>query len=130
MDTAFGTVAWDEAVRSFILHVKATCAPKTARFYNSRLRAIMAWAEEQGISLGAFGKRSLDALLAQRLEGGISASNLHYDALAAKAFLKRGSVRTRWTGTRWRLQGVVGLFRFRDAVPAPHQMCLRVALRT
>ncbi len=88
MDRAFPTATWNEAYRSFILHLKAVRAAKTAYFYDVQLRMLVRFAEAGSIPLEKFGKRHLDAYLVSRAEAGKSQSTLHHDALCAKVFLK------------------------------------------
>ncbi len=88
MDRAFSTPTWNAAYRSFILHLKAVRAPKTAYFYEVQLRMLVRHAEADSIPLDKFGKRHLDGYLVARAEGGKSQSTLHHDALRAKVFMK------------------------------------------
>ena len=57
------TVTWQEALRSFLLHQKATRAPNTVRFYAPQLRMLTNWAESNAVAIDHFGKRDLDASL-------------------------------------------------------------------
>jgi site-specific recombinase XerD len=88
VDTVFSSISWDEAVRDFILHLKAVRARKTVAFYVYELRVLSRWADAQDIPLSRFGKRHLDAFLVYRAEAGKSQTTLHHDAVSAKAFLK------------------------------------------
>lgn len=88
MLTDFSSTTWNEAIKGFILHLKATRAPKTAYFYEIQLRNLSRWTEAQQVPLEKFGKRSLDAFLVFRQEQGKSQSTLHHDALCAKVFMK------------------------------------------
>lgn len=63
MDRDYTSITWDEAVRSYLIHLKAVRAPKTVLFYHARLRVLTSWAEEQGIPLERFGKRHMDEYL-------------------------------------------------------------------
>lgn len=88
MITGSTSLSWEEATKSFFLHKKATRSRKTADFYRTQLTGLMRWALDESISLETFGKSSLDAYLATRLDAGISQTTLHHDALCAKVFLK------------------------------------------
>ena len=81
-------VTWDEAYRDFILHKKATRAPKTVRFYDVQLRQIIAWADKNGVPFDKFGKRQLDGYLAYRIENGLSRTSVRHAGVTAKAFYK------------------------------------------
>lgn len=50
-------ITWKDASREFLLHVQATRAPKTLRFYDVQLRQLVAWAENEQVSFTQFGKR-------------------------------------------------------------------------
>ncbi len=89
------SVCWEEALRSFLLHVKATRADATCEFYETQLTMLCRWAELEHIPLDRFGKREMDAYLVYRSEegnahtgGGVSETTLHHDSLCAKVFLK------------------------------------------
>src|SRR5438270_1716869 len=82
------TVTWQEALRSFLLHQKATRAPKTVRFYDIQLRMLTNWADSNAVPIDHFGKRHLDAYLVSRSDAGKSQMTLHHDAIAAKVFMK------------------------------------------
>ncbi len=88
MATSFATLTWDEAVREYLLHVKATRADKTLRFYDVQLRQLVRWANESRIGFGEFGKRHLDRYLVARKDDGKSLTTLKSDAVAAKAFFR------------------------------------------
>ena len=76
-------VTWEEAVRGFVLHKKATRAPRTARFYRDYTRGLADWANAQPVPLDRFTKRHLDEYLVFRQEAGKSPTTLQHDALAA-----------------------------------------------
>jgi site-specific recombinase XerD len=83
------TVSWEEALRSFLLHYKGSNrAPKTVEFYRKQLDLLARWAECSQIPVEGFGKRQIDAYLAERVDHGISPTTLHHDALCAKVFMK------------------------------------------
>lgn len=86
MVRAFPVVTWDEAVKGFILHKRATRSPKTAAWYETYCKLMMAWAQAQGLSLDQFTKRHLDEYLVYRAEQGVAATTLHHDALIATVF--------------------------------------------
>src|SRR5687768_13413565 len=86
MVTDFTSIIWDEAVRGFVLHKKATRSPKTARWYQTYCTNLSTWATTRGISLDSFTKRHLDEYLVYRAEQGRSQTTLHHDALIATVF--------------------------------------------
>ncbi|MCX6378789.1 MAG: tyrosine-type recombinase/integrase [Armatimonadetes bacterium] len=88
MDTDFTSVTWEEALKSFLLHLKAVRAPKTVDYYQKELILLLRWANVQNIPLERFGKRHLDEYLVMRSDSGKSQSTLHHDALTAKVFMK------------------------------------------
>jgi hypothetical protein len=49
MLTESTTVPWEEALRSFLLHLKAVRASKTVRFYDTQLSMPVRWANESGL---------------------------------------------------------------------------------
>lgn len=78
---------WDESVREFLLHLQASKAVKTVRFYDVQLRQLTRWADENNAPFASFGKRHLDRYLAHRSKT-VSRTTLRHDAVAAKAFFK------------------------------------------
>lgn len=90
IDSAFttGSLTWEEALREFLLHLKATRAPMTERFYRVQLRQLVHWADENKIPFQGFGKRHLDRYLAYRADSGSSPSTMRHDAVCTKAFMK------------------------------------------
>jgi integrase/recombinase XerD len=82
------STTWDEAVREFLDNVKATRAPKTARFYDIQLRQLVLWADENRIPFEGFRKGDMDRYLIYRQQQGKAPTTLGHDAVAAKAFLK------------------------------------------
>ena len=66
MVTDFTSVTWSEALREFLLHVQATRARKTFRYYDVQLRQLAEWAEANDIPFASFGKRHLDRYLMER----------------------------------------------------------------
>jgi site-specific recombinase XerD len=86
MANAFHTITWDEALREFVLHQKASRAAKTARYYEVQLRGLIRWAAENDIPFDQFGKRHLDRFLAHRIGEGKKPLTLRHDALCAKVF--------------------------------------------
>ncbi len=59
MVTAFNETTWEDALADFLLHLEATRAPKTRRFYDVQLRQLIKWANENDISFDGFGKPGL-----------------------------------------------------------------------
>jgi Site-specific recombinase XerD len=78
---------WEEALKDFLLHIKATKAPKTLRFYDVQLRQLIRWTGRESVDFTSFGKRHLDRYLAERAES-VSRNTLRHDAIAAKSFFK------------------------------------------
>lgn len=81
-------IGWDEAVREFLLHLQATRAKQTVRFYRVQMKGVVRWAIENQITFSTFGKRHMDRYLAFRIESGTSPTTLRHDAVCMKAFLK------------------------------------------
>jgi site-specific recombinase XerD len=81
-------IPWNEAIRSFLIHDKAIHARKTVIFHRTHLTALASWAEREGISLEAFGKRHLDEYLVYRREKGLSHKTIYHDAVNTKVLLK------------------------------------------
>ncbi len=88
MYTAFTSVSWNEAVKSFNIHIKATRAHATYLFYRSHLGTLAKWSDTQALPLANFTKRSLDLFLSERSDAGLSKTMLHHDALCATVFTK------------------------------------------
>lgn len=78
---------WTEVLRDYLFHLKAGKAPKTVRFYETQLRQLIRWADENAIPFDRFGKRHLDRYLAERAQK-VSRTTLRHDAVAAKAMFK------------------------------------------
>ncbi|WP_394793823.1 tyrosine-type recombinase/integrase [Armatimonas sp.] len=87
MPTDFSQYTWDEAIGEFLVHVKASRAPKTWRFYDVQLRQLSNWTQENNIAFPSFGKRHMDRYLAFRRES-VSPTTLRHDGIAAKVLLK------------------------------------------
>lgn len=83
-----GSLTWNEALREFLLHLEATRAKKTFRFYDVQLRQLIGWSEANDVSFVGFGKRHLDRYLVERGRAGKSPTTLRHDAVCAKAFLR------------------------------------------
>ncbi len=49
MVTAYSVVTWEEAMRGFVLHKRATRSLPTALWYETYAKALPLWANEQGI---------------------------------------------------------------------------------
>ena len=85
----FSTPTWEGTLKSFLLHVRATRAVKTVRYYNVQLSQLVHWVTKEDIPLAKFGKRHMDAYLVTRSEAGKAQLTLHHDAVCAVAFLTR-----------------------------------------
>jgi site-specific recombinase XerD len=79
-------LTWEDAHREFGLHLQATRAKNTFRFYNVLLRQLIDWAGENDVTLDQFGKRHMDRYLIFRAESGKKPMTLRHDAVATKAF--------------------------------------------
>lgn len=79
---------WDEALHEFRLHLQATRAKKTQRYYEVQVGGLARWAAEQDVPFAGFGKRHMDRCLAGRVEAGRAPLTLHHDAVCAKAFFR------------------------------------------
>lgn len=88
MYSVFTTVTWNEAVRSFCIHIKATRAHATYLFYKSHVNTLAKWADQENLPLADFTKRNLDEFLSERSDRGLSKTMLHHDALCATVFTK------------------------------------------
>lgn len=88
MASAFTETTWNDAVKEYLLHVQATRAPKTVRFYDIQLRQLLLWADENQIRFTEFGKRHLDRYLVFRQQQGKALTTVKHDAVAAKAFFR------------------------------------------
>ena len=84
----FSSPTWNEALREFLLHVEATRAAKTHRYYRVQLSGLITWANTNTITFESFGKRHLDRYLVERQNQGKAQITLHHDAICAKAFFK------------------------------------------
>lgn len=88
MSKDFTSPTWSDAFQGFILHLKATRAPKTVNYYQTILKALIFWAESNHVSLEKFGKRQMDTYLVFRSKMGLAQLTLHHDAVCTKAFMK------------------------------------------
>jgi site-specific recombinase XerD len=88
MATDFSILTWEEPFREFLLHLEATRAKKTHRFYVSQLGGLVRWAEASDVHFDHFGKRDLDRYLVERSRAGIGQTTLHHDAVVTKAFFR------------------------------------------
>ena len=88
MITALTVSTWEEALRDFLLHLKATRAEKTVRYYSVQLGLLARWAEGQQIPLQGFGKRHMDRYLVERAKSGRRPLTIRHDCVCAKAFLR------------------------------------------
>ena len=88
MYTDFTSVTWDEALRSFAIHLKAVRASKTVIYYQNHVKLLARWCETRNLSIQAFGKRQLDEYLSERSDAGLSQTTLHHEVLCAKVFVK------------------------------------------
>ncbi len=84
----FTTTTWNEAFQGFLLHLQATRAPKTVKYYQTLLGSLIHWAESNSVPLEKFGKRQMDTYLVFRSKAGLAQLTLHHDAVCAKAFLR------------------------------------------
>jgi site-specific recombinase XerD len=82
----FQVISWDEALREFVLHLKASRADKTRRYYEVQLLGLIRWAKENDVEFATFGKRHLDRFLSERIALGRKPLTLRHDALCAKVF--------------------------------------------
>ena len=82
------TLTWDEAFREFRIHLQATRAQKTQRYYQVQLGGLIRWATQESVSFSGFGKRHMDRYLVGRAEAGCAPLTLHHDAVCAKAFFR------------------------------------------
>ena len=81
-------LTWDEAFREFQIHLRATRAQKTQRYYEVQLRGLLRWAAQEQVPFSGFGKRHMDRYLVGRSEAGCAPLTLHHDAVCAKAFFR------------------------------------------
>lgn len=75
-----------EALREFLLHLKASRAPKIVRFNEKQLMQRVRWADANSVPFAGFGKRHLDRYLVARAETGKAHLTFHHDAICAKSF--------------------------------------------
>ena len=80
-------ITWNDAKREFLLHIQASRAQKTHRFYDVQLRQLITWAEANEVSYTQFGKRHLDRFLVERSKT-VGPTTLRHDAVSAKAFFR------------------------------------------
>lgn len=88
MVTAFSSVSWEEAARSFFLHKRATRSFRTALYYRGYVGSLTRWANDRGLSLDQFTKRHLDEYLVHRTDQGLSPTSIRHDALVATVFFE------------------------------------------
>jgi site-specific recombinase XerD len=86
MVTAFPSLTWDDAIREFVLHLTATRAKKTVRYYEVQLLQLAKWATENDVPFTGFGKRHLDRYIVFRQQEGKSRMTLRHDGVCAKFF--------------------------------------------
>jgi site-specific recombinase XerD len=86
MSSAIPSFTWEEALHEFFLHLQATRAKKTQRYYAVQIGGLSRWAIDQQIPFPGFGKRHMDRYLVSRAEAGKAPLTLHHDAVCAKAF--------------------------------------------
>ena len=79
---------WDEALHEFFLHLQATRAKKTQRYYQVQIGGLARWAAEQEVPFVGFGKRHMDRFLVSRTEAGKAPLTVHHAAVCAKAFFQ------------------------------------------
>ena len=63
-------LTWGEAFREFQIHLRATRAQKTQRYYEVQLRGLLRWAAQEQVPFSGFGKRHMDRYLVGRSEAG------------------------------------------------------------
>ncbi len=80
--------SWEEAYHEFRLHLQATRAPKTQRYYEVQVGGLIRWAKTQDVPFAGFGKRHMDRYLIARSEAGCAPLTIHHDAVCAKAFFR------------------------------------------
>ena len=96
MATDYTPPPWDEALYSFIQHLKGTSrADKTVQYYRTQLRTLTNWAEDNRIPIDKFGKGKLDDYIVWRKEHGsistgkpLSAKTIFDDRLCARKFME------------------------------------------
>ncbi len=86
MSSAIPLFTWDEALHEFYLHLQATRAQKTQRYYEVQLGGLVRWATQENVPFSGFGKRHMDRYLVGRATAGKAPLTLHHDAVCAKAF--------------------------------------------
>ena len=86
MSSATPLFTWEEALHEFYLHLQATRAQKTKRYYEVQLGGLVRWATQENVPFVGFGKRHMDRYLVSRAETGKAPLTLHHDAVCAKAF--------------------------------------------
>jgi integrase/recombinase XerD len=84
----FTSPTWNDAFQGFLLHLQATRAPKTVKYYQTLLGSLIHWAGSNSVPLEKFGKRQMDSYLVFRSQAGLAQLTLHHDAVCAKAFLR------------------------------------------
>ena len=81
-------LTWEEAFREFSIHLQATRAQKTQRYYEVQLKGLIRWATQESVPFSGFCKRHMDRYLVGRAEAGCAPLTLHHDAVCAKAFFR------------------------------------------
>jgi site-specific recombinase XerD len=71
---------WEEPVREFLLHYKATRSANTHAYYAARLSTLTAWAGEEGVAFGEFSRRHLDRYVIARREAGRKPTTVQHAA--------------------------------------------------
>jgi site-specific recombinase XerD len=79
---------WNEAVKGFFLHYRATRELQTAKTYRAYLRQLADWANTERIEITSFTQRHLVAYLAHRKDMGRSDTTVCHDALYATMFFE------------------------------------------
>lgn len=79
---------WNEAFREFSLHLKATRAKKTQRYYEVQVGGLIRWATRENVPFAGFGKRHIDRFLILCAEDGCAPMTIHHAAVCAKAFFR------------------------------------------
>ena len=97
MSSATPLFTWEEALHEFYLHLQATRAQKTQRYYEVQLGGLVRWATQENVPFVGFGKRHMDRYLVSRAETGKAPLILHHAAVCAKALFLWCQRTTSWS---------------------------------
>ena len=81
-------LTWNEAFREFSLHLQATRAKMTQRYYEVQVGGLIHWATRENVPFVGFGKRHMDRFLILRAEEGCAPMTIHHAAVCTKAFFR------------------------------------------